>query len=227
MGVNKVEYGGRTLIDLTGDTVTPETLVKGATAHNAAGELIEGENAGSSGDMLKSDYDPENEVQEAGGIAAYVDGTVYSDDAETMPETILSTTEEVLRKVYPVGAIYMSVNSASPADLFGFGTWQRVKDRFLLAAGDNYSAGATGGEATHTLTVSEMPSHSHVDLGINENRITCWSSTNNGNGAFILDSLYQQNGVNNNILGTGWAGGSAAHNNMPPYLTVYIWQRTA
>lgn len=72
MAVNKVEYGGRTLIDLTGDTVTPETLVRGATAHNAAGELIEGENPGSSGDMLKSDYDPENEVQEAGGIAAYV-----------------------------------------------------------------------------------------------------------------------------------------------------------
>lgn len=72
MGVNKVEYGGRTLIDLTNDTVTPETLVKGATAHNAAGEQIEGQNAGSSGDMLKSDYDPEGAVQEAGGIAAYV-----------------------------------------------------------------------------------------------------------------------------------------------------------
>ena len=72
MGVNKVEYGGRTLIDLTNDTVTPETLVKGATAHNAAGEQIEGQNAGSSGDMLKSDYDPEGAVQEAGGIKAFV-----------------------------------------------------------------------------------------------------------------------------------------------------------
>ena len=70
MAVNKVEYGGRTLIDLTGDTVTPETLVQGATAHNAAGEMIEGKNLGSSGDMLKSDYDPESAVQEAGGIAA-------------------------------------------------------------------------------------------------------------------------------------------------------------
>ena len=61
---------------------------------------------------------------------------------------------------YPVGSIYMSVNSTSPATLFG-GTWVRLKDKFLLGAGDTYTAGDTGGAATHTLTTSEMPSHSH------------------------------------------------------------------
>ena len=67
----------------------------------------------------------------------------------------------VLDKVYPVGAIYMSVNSTNPKALFG-GTWVQIKDRFLLAAGTIYKAGATGGEATHTLTESEMPSHKHA-----------------------------------------------------------------
>lgn len=63
-------------------------------------------------------------------------------------------------KIYPIGAIYMSINSTDPGTLFG-GTWERIKDTFLLSAGDTYSAGATGGEATHTLTVDEMPSHTH------------------------------------------------------------------
>ena len=67
----------------------------------------------------------------------------------------------VLDKVYPVGSIYMSVNSTNPKTLFG-GTWVQIKDRFLLAAGTTYKAGATGGEAAHTLTASEMPSHNHA-----------------------------------------------------------------
>ena len=61
---------------------------------------------------------------------------------------------------YPVGSIYMSVNSTSPATLFS-GSWQRIQDRFLLCAGSTYAAGSTGGEATHKLTIDEMPSHSH------------------------------------------------------------------
>lgn len=216
VNVNKVAYGGRTLIDLTSDTVTPQTLVQGATAHNAAGEMIEGKNPGSSGDMLKSDYDPESAVQEAGGIAAYVDGTIYSDDSETTPENILSTTEEVLRKVYPVGAIYMSINSASPADLFGFGTWERVKDRFLLAAGDSYAAGGTGGEATHTLTIDEMPKHNHTIR---------W-----GYGSGSADPTRVRIDANSPEApwpNSAYTGGGEPHNNMPPYLTVYVWRRTA
>ena len=65
-----------------------------------------------------------------------------------------------LDDVYPVGSIYMSVNSISPATLFG-GTWQKIEDKFLLASGPSYSNGATGGEAEHTLTIAEMPTHYH------------------------------------------------------------------
>ena len=66
----------------------------------------------------------------------------------------------LLNLVYPVGSIYWSSNNTNPATLFG-GTWTQIKDRFILAAGDYYSNGATGGAATVTLTVSNMPSHTH------------------------------------------------------------------
>ena len=66
----------------------------------------------------------------------------------------------LLNIVYPVGSIYWSSNNTNPGTLFG-GTWTQIKDRFILAAGDYYSNGATGGAATVTLTVSNMPSHSH------------------------------------------------------------------
>ena len=68
--------------------------------------------------------------------------------------------ENFLNLVYPVGSIYWSSNNTNPGTLFG-GTWVQIKDRFILAAGDYYSNGATGGAATVTLTVSNMPSHKH------------------------------------------------------------------
>ena len=63
--------------------------------------------------------------------------------------------------IYPVGSIYMSVINTSPSVLFG-GTWEQIKDTFLLSSGNNYGLGDTGGEATHTLTENEMPSHTHI-----------------------------------------------------------------
>ena len=62
---------------------------------------------------------------------------------------------------HPVGSLYWSREATDPAELFG-GVWRRVKDKFILAAGDGYAAGSTGGEATHTLSVDEMPAHTHT-----------------------------------------------------------------
>lgn len=117
---------------------------------------------------------------------------------------------------YPVGAVYISVNSTDPGELFG-GTWTRLKDRFLLSAGNTYTAGSTGGEARHTLTVNEMPSHNH-DLKIVGNR-----EVHRNIPATTTEWGYYQNigdGIDNK-------GGSQAHNNMPPYLTVYMWKRVS
>ena len=128
---------------------------------------------------------------------------------------------ELLDAVYPIGSLYMSVNAADPNTLFG-GTWERLKDRFLLAAGDTYAAGATGGEAAHTLTVEEMPSHNHsLSDQIDKNSIKLGSMGGDTNYALSKRAAsYDHNLATNNT------GGGAAHNNMPPYLTVYMWKRT-
>ena len=113
---------------------------------------------------------------------------------------------------YPVGAIYISTVSTSPASLFG-GTWEQITNRFLLGAGDTYSAGSTGGEAEHTLTIDEMPSHSHGYSRSGRDSGTDWIG---------------QSGVGEVVdRNTDSAGGGQAHNNMPPYLAVYMWQRVA
>ena len=121
--------------------------------------------------------------------------------------------------VYPIGSIYMSVNSDNPATLFG-GTWEQLQNRFLLGAGSSYAAGSTGGEATHKLTVSEMPSHTHGVQGWRYGH-----SSKQDNTALAYERLPgDAASTSTPVLN---AGGSAAHNNMPPYLVVYIWKRTA
>lgn len=139
--------------------------------------------------------------------------------------------QSVLQSVYPVGSMYISTVSTSPATLFGFGTWERVKDVFLLAAGDTYAAGATGGEATHTLTVNEMPAHRHGGyVQDSAGTVTapqwatwvksgCWGQVQSSGGERGYWNVNWDNG--------SAVGGGAAHNNMPPYLAVYMWRRTA
>lgn len=121
---------------------------------------------------------------------------------------------------YPVGAIYMSVFDTSPADLFG-GTWEQLKDRFLLAAGDTYEALTMGGEAEHTLTVNEMPQHNH-DFQASYSDIATGSETN---GKILAGG--DENSWLWNFARTNDSGWNAPHNNMPPYLAVYMWVRTA
>ena len=68
--------------------------------------------------------------------------------------------QDTASKLYPIGSVYISFNSADPSTLFG-GTWQRLKDTFLLVNGDSYAPNTTGGSATKTIAVSNMPSHNH------------------------------------------------------------------
>lgn len=119
----------------------------------------------------------------------------------------------ILLNVYPIGAIYMSVNSTDPGTLFG-GTWVALQDRFLVGAGGLYAVNVTGGEVNHILTTTEMPSHTHVQsLG------GTISTVANVAGSYVVGNLNSSN-----VTSTG---GDVAHNNMPPYLAVYMWKRTA
>ena len=133
---------------------------------------------------------------------------------------------DVLDLVYPVGSIYMSTKNISPASFLG-GTWARIQNRFLLAAGNSYPGGSTGGEATHKITQNELPSHHHAGLywGGDSTKGTP-INLNGGTGNVYLTPSWTGGGSGSPIH-TGSAGGSAAHNNMPPYLVVHMWKRTA
>ena len=148
-----------------------------------------------------------------------------------------------IRDIHPIGSIYISANSTSPASLFG-GTWEQIKDRFLLSAGDIYNEGDTGGSATHThttqdhaLTIAEMPSHTHVQNSHRHSVEAKWTNNSSGSvsGYYLksnrtLTTRYTdyQTPTNQNTGG----GGSHSHgdtgsaSSLPPYLVVYMWKRT-
>lgn len=135
--------------------------------------------------------------------------------------------KNLLSKIYPVGSLYMSAKATSPASLFG-GTWEQIKDRFILAAGDTYAAGSTGGEAEHALTVDEMPAHRHE--GVNIDNLYCFGWENGSRTGVNFQKFYGGTYWGDDVqnrLASGYAGGSTSHNNMPPYLTAYIWKRIA
>ena len=168
-----------------------------------------------------SEADLEYGVPNSGGTAYVYSGVQKKLVSGTNIKTINGTSVlgsgniSILDLVYPIGSIYMSVQNVSPATFIG-GTWERLKDRFLLGAGDTYAAGNTGGEATHVLTIDEMPSHTHkLDRG------------NYGN--LRREEIAYSNGesVQSDSWGVQSTGGGQAHNNMPPYLVVYMWKRTA
>lgn len=125
----------------------------------------------------------------------------------------------ILDNVYPVGSIYMSVNSTNPKNLFG-GTWEQIQGRFLFGMNSSYPAGSTGGEITHALTIGEIPEHNHTIY------------YPNAGGPYGNANISYPEGSHTNMTWcaemckTAPTGGSAAHNNMPPYLSVYIWKRT-
>jgi len=167
-----------------------------------------------------------------------------------------SLVTQLLSKVYPVGSIYMSVNSTNPGTFLG-GTWQRITGRFLLAATDGGSSGAsqapgnTGGSATVTLSTANLPAHTHgskslwgrvrfrkVGTGFrifsgvagimsdwneeqadpsNYETVTQYSSTQYRSQELQIDATHTHDSV----------GSGTAHENMPPYLSVYVWKRTA
>lgn len=130
--------------------------------------------------------------------------------------------------IYPVGSIYMSVNAANPETLFG-GTWQQIKDRFLLSAGDTYTAGSTGGSAKATL-----PSHTHT---VGSGGYQLWGaksgkgSTEPGN-QISGNAKYYAAATGGSTSNYKWLGSvdskgvsDVSQANMPPYLAVYVWQR--
>ena len=136
--------------------------------------------------------------------------------------------------IYPVGSVYISFNNkADPSVLFG-GTWERIRNRFLWAATENGVMGETGGEESHTLTVEEMPSHKgHLSAGIagtapyekgnykgylNSSTMTAYGDIGRGWNVYSGNEMHPASES---------VGGGKPHNNMPPFIQVAMWKRTA
>ena len=197
-------------------------------------------------------------------IARVVDSLQTQTNDRTNAPSIRAVNDAINNKwetIYPVGSIYMSVNNVNPSTVFG-GTWQQIKDKFLLACGDTYNNGATGGSATNTLEVSQLPSHYHnfdKAMGANQTLLntgmipkhahrykTHLALTEIGyqTGSTTLnvctgeqtietseigstDAYHSHSSLGYETAGTATTGNGAAINNMPPYLAVNVWVRTA
>ena len=133
--------------------------------------------------------------------------------------------EQLLNLIYPVGSIYMSVNSIDPSILFG-GTWVSWgSGRVPVGVNPSDSTFATvektGGEKEHKLTVEEIPKHGHPmeasALSLNESTV---GHAQSGSGMMAFTSI-------GSVAGTIKVGSDTAHNNLQPYITCYMWKRTA
>lgn len=142
--------------------------------------------------------------------------------------------------IYPVGAIFQTTSDVNPNDYFGVGVWEKIENAFLYGGGTKI-AKSMGGEETHTLTLSEMPSHSHSgstnsagshthtlhrpigdkDYCNGNSPATWWGANKNGSETTSSSGNHSHNLSLNNT------GGNAAHNNMPPYYVMHIWHRVS
>lgn len=135
--------------------------------------------------------------------------------------------DDPLNSLHPVGSIFISTENTSPASMFG-GEWEQIGGRFLLGADSTYAAGSTGGEAEHKLTTTEIAEHEHAGLHYASptgGPISLYTPDGSYPEAFSLTYTQRANGDAPTKIYTAKAGGSAPHNNMPPYLTVYMWKR--
>lgn len=151
----------------------------------------------------------------------------------------------LLDLIYPVGSIYISLNSTNPSTIFG-GEWEQIQGRFLLGVSSSHPVNQTGGEEKHTLTQNEIPKYTipkaNLSGGISggDSSLFTWNAQTSG----IISSskpnrTYTVQRIDNNtsnFVGDitinashshSSGGGGQAHNNMPPYIAVYIWKRTA
>lgn len=228
-----------------GDGATEDTFINDGTTVNSFKALKVGKGMSREGNWQKDnafDVDFNGNTYVGGELAVNQDilnqgGQIYTGAITTVNDVYArnvyserpdGTMLSVVDLIYPVGSIYMSVNSADPGTLFG-GTWQQIKDRFLLSAGDTYAAGNTGGSAKATL-----PYHTHT---VGSGGYDLWGakrgkgSTEPGN-QISGDAKYYAAATGGSTANYKWMGSvdstgvsDVSQANMPPYLAVYVWQR--
>lgn len=140
-------------------------------------------------------------------------------DAYAIYQQVLAA---VVERDHPVGSLYISENATSPAELYG-GTWEQIKDRFILAAGDTYPAGSTGGSATKTIAKTNLPNE-RIDVE------SLYTKGSPGDIFSVVSITNEQSDGSGNFSHTGKTyplGNGTPLNILPPYYSVYIWRRVA
>ena len=162
--------------------------------------------------------------------------TTLSGGAITIAPNAITSTEiaqSFLDKIYPIGSIYTNAtDGTNPATLLGFGTWVSFGAGRVMVGLDSTdtdfdTAEETGGAKTHTLTTSEMPAHTHdsnIRVEDADNVLVDTSLKITVANGQILD---EENNSGTASTTTSSTGGGAAHNNLQPYIVVYMWKRTA
>ena len=154
-------------------------------------------------------------------------GTIATQDADSVNITGGTIAGAALAAAYPVGSIYMNASSSTnPATLLGFGTWTAFGEGRMLVGlkssdTDFDTAEETGGSKTHTLTVDELPAHSH-DYAVAEYDGPYDYGTN-----LVINNVSETTSGRNRNANTEPVGGGSAHSIMNPYIVVYMWKRTA
>ncbi|ACV22564.1 Phage-related holin (Lysis protein) [Slackia heliotrinireducens] len=158
-------------------------------------------------------------------------GLTKPDVNDRVADTIAALAENfnIIDALYPVGTIYTSTRPTNPGTFIG-GTWTAIQGRFLVGQSTDYPAGSTGGRASTTLTVANMPNHKHnVKWAKKNDWVGAWKS-NAGNGTgWIVASTYSggDKDASNDWVDTEAKGSGTAFTNLPPYKSVYMWERTA
>ena len=172
----------------------------------------------------------------------YVSGVTSAIQTQLDTLTTAVNTKTTLAAVYPVGSIYINAtNSNNPSSLLGFGTWVafgagRVPIGIDSSDTDFDTAEETGGSKTHTLTESEMPAHRHFlfrnvgvgNIGDTTSSLSAAHYYNDGSQSYrIRKSSSSDAFLEPDITLSGQTGSGSAHNNVQPYIVVYMWKRTA
>lgn len=187
-------------------------------------------------------YYTADSVISAGTNSITHDCILLNESGQTKVKALYVNGKSLLDLTYPVGSVYMSVNSTNPANLFG-GTWEQLKDRVLVGAGNTYSVNATGGSNTRNI------SHSHGSNSSRNGTLTAAiGSTNSNSGAlgfkhtndisvtqggsatYTVTGDASDGGTFNHwtqVWGTTASGGNTSLDIRQPYLAVYMWKRTA
>jgi len=175
-----------------------------------------------------------------GSTMTLVGGAMAVRDGGITKAKLATDALEGLESAYPVGSIYMNAAvSTNPGTLLGFGTWTafgagKVPVGIDASDTDFDAAEETGGAKTHTLDITEMPSHRHGGIqpsgttGSNSNGFDVDSPVNGADTDFYQKFTKYAGGAGSDANGTlTSAGATQAHNNLQPYIVVYMWKRTA